>query len=96
MTRISVVMATEDEERNIRDCLISVKWADEIVVVDEACTDRTVEICREYTSDICFLPIPCFVFFRKYFFLRGCIDGIRSLFISVSSALTMFIIYAQL
>lgn len=52
MARISVVIATKDEERNIRDCLESVKWADEIVVVDDASKDRTVEICREFTSNI--------------------------------------------
>lgn len=52
MARISVVIATKDEERNIKDCLESVKWADEIVVVDDGSKDRTVEICREYTSNI--------------------------------------------
>ncbi len=247
MARISVVIATKDEERNIRDCLESVKWADEIVVVDDESKDRTVEICREYTSNIipndskgdfhvnknlgierssgdwilsidaderitqklsreikdaigksdklgyyisrknyfmgrwirgggwfpdyiirlfrkgtarwplmaedfhgtpnikekaqkgylknamlhytyfsftqflekfnlytsalakqeynrgkkmnflvCFLLRPCFVFFRKYFFLRSYIDGFRGFFISVSSALTIFMTYAKL
>lgn len=52
MARISVVIATKDEERNIKDCLESVKWADEIIIVDDASKDRTVEICREYTSNI--------------------------------------------
>jgi glycosyltransferase involved in cell wall biosynthesis len=52
MARISVVIATKDEERNIRNCLESVKWADEIIIVDDASKDRTVEICREYTSNI--------------------------------------------
>ena len=52
MAKISVVIATKNEERNIRDCLESVKWADEIVVVDDESKDRTVEICREYTDKI--------------------------------------------
>lgn len=245
--KLSVVIATKDEERNIKDCLESVKWADEIVVVDDESKDRTVEICREYTSNIipndskgdfhvnknlgiekssgdwilsidaderitqelsreikdaigksdklgyyisrknyfmgrwirgggwfpdyiirlfrkgtacwpliaedfhgtphikekaktgylknamlhytyfsftqflekfnlytsalakqeynrgkkmnflvCFLLKPCFVFFRKYFFLRSYIDGFRGFFISVSSALTIFMTYAKL
>ncbi len=50
--RISLVMITYNEEINIRDCLESAKWMDEIVIVDSFSTDRTVEICREYTSSI--------------------------------------------
>jgi len=50
--RLSVVIATQDEEGNIKDCLESVKWADEIVIVDDASKDKTVEICREYTDKI--------------------------------------------
>jgi hypothetical protein len=45
---------------------------------------------------VCFLLRPCVVFFRKYFFLRGYIDGFRGFFISVSSALTIFMTYAKL
>lgn len=50
MTRpsISVAIITYNEEANIRRCLESVKWADEIVVVDSGSTDSTIEICREY------------------------------------------------
>ena len=50
--KLSVVVITKNEEENIRDCLESVKWADEIVVVDDMSTDRTVEICRKYTKKI--------------------------------------------
>lgn len=49
---LSVVIITHNEEDNIRDCLESVKWADEIVVVDSFSTDKTVEIAREYTDKI--------------------------------------------
>lgn len=51
-TKISVTVRTFNEERNIRECLESVKWADEIVVVDSKSTDRTVEIAREYTNKV--------------------------------------------
>ena len=46
MEKISVVVVTFNEERNIERCLRSVQWADEIIVVDAFSTDRTVELCR--------------------------------------------------
>jgi glycosyltransferase involved in cell wall biosynthesis len=52
MHKLSVCIITFDEARNIRDCLESVKWADEIVVVDSGSTDATLEICRAYTDRI--------------------------------------------
>lgn len=48
--KISVCIISGNEEHNIRRCLESVRWADEIVVVDSFSTDRTVDICREYTE----------------------------------------------
>ncbi len=48
MNRISVTIITKNEERNIARCLDSVRWADEIVVVDSGSEDRTKEICRQY------------------------------------------------
>ena len=50
--KISACITACDEEQKIRACLESVKWADEIVVVDSFSKDRTVEICREYTDRI--------------------------------------------
>lgn len=51
-TKISAVVRTFNEELNIRDCLESLKWADEVLVVDALSTDRTVEIAREYTDQV--------------------------------------------
>ncbi len=51
--KLSVVLATRNEEANIGPCLESVKGiADEIVVVDEESTDRTREIAREYGAKV--------------------------------------------
>ncbi|MFH2138875.1 MAG: glycosyltransferase family 2 protein [Candidatus Omnitrophota bacterium] len=49
---ISIVIITRNVENNIRDCLESVKWADEIVIVDNHSTDNTLKIAREYTQAI--------------------------------------------
>ncbi len=49
---LSVVIITLNEERKLRDCLESVKWADEIIVMDSRSSDRTVEIAREYTPKV--------------------------------------------
>ncbi len=50
--RISAIINTRNEERNLRYCLETVKWCDEIIVVDMESTDRTIEIAREYTDKI--------------------------------------------
>ncbi len=49
---LSVIIITKNEEHNIEDCLKSVDWADEIVVVDSGSTDETVKICKAYTDKI--------------------------------------------
>ena len=50
--KISVTIITGNEEDNIRECLESVKWADEIIVVDSESSDKTVEIAKEYTDKV--------------------------------------------
>lgn len=50
--KISACVITFNEEQHIRRCLESVRWCDEIVVVDSFSTDRTREICREFTDAI--------------------------------------------
>ncbi len=46
--RLSAVITTFNEERNVGDCIESLLWCDEIVVVDSFSTDRTPEIARSY------------------------------------------------
>ncbi len=52
MAGLSVIIITKNEATNIRACLESVKWADEIVVVDSGSTDNTVFICHEFTQHV--------------------------------------------
>ncbi len=47
---LSVIIITKNEEAKIRECLQSVNWADEIVVVDSNSEDNTIDICREFTD----------------------------------------------
>jgi glycosyltransferase involved in cell wall biosynthesis len=49
VVKLSVVIITYNEEKNIERCLRSVKEvADEIVVLDSFSTDKTKEICEKY------------------------------------------------
>jgi len=50
--KISVLLPTFNEQDIIRNCLESVKWADEILVVDSYSTDCTLDIVREYGARI--------------------------------------------
>jgi len=49
---LSVIITTFNEEANIAQCLESVAWADETLVVDSFSTDRTVEIASGYPVKI--------------------------------------------
>lgn len=44
---LSVAIITKNEEDRLPECLASVSFADEVVVVDSGSTDRTVDIARE-------------------------------------------------
>ncbi len=51
--KLSVVLATKNEEKNISDCLESVrKLADEIVIFDEKSTDNTTQIAQKYGAKV--------------------------------------------
>jgi glycosyltransferase involved in cell wall biosynthesis len=50
--RISAVVICRDEEDRIADCLESLAWCDEIVVVDSGSRDRTVEIARKHATRV--------------------------------------------
>jgi glycosyltransferase involved in cell wall biosynthesis len=52
MEKISVAIITKNEALNIRQCLESVQWADEVVVVDNGSTDDTREICQAFHARV--------------------------------------------
>jgi len=47
VAKLSVIIITKNEAANIRACIESVAWADEIIVVDSNSTDTTPEICKK-------------------------------------------------
>jgi glycosyltransferase involved in cell wall biosynthesis len=49
---VSAFIVCCNEERQIRRCLESVAWCDEIVIVDSGSTDATLAICREFTDKV--------------------------------------------
>ena len=50
--KVSAVVIAYNDEPNMRPCLESVKWADELIVVDSHSTDATAAISREYTDKV--------------------------------------------
>jgi glycosyltransferase involved in cell wall biosynthesis len=77
--RLSVVIVTLNEEERIRECLDSVAWADEIVVVDAESTDKTVAIAREATDQVIVRPWPGFHEQKNFGLDRATGDWILSL-----------------
>jgi (heptosyl)LPS beta-1,4-glucosyltransferase len=52
MAEISVVVLTKNEERNIRPCLETLQWADELMVLDSFSEDATVEIAQDMGAEV--------------------------------------------
>lgn len=52
MNKITALIPTYNEEQNLPKCLESVRWADEILVVDSFSTDRTVVIARNFGARV--------------------------------------------
>ena len=52
MNNISVIIIAKNEESNISETLESIKWADEIVVVDSKSNDRTRDVAKRFTDKV--------------------------------------------
>lgn len=60
MPSLTCLIITKNEEANIRDCLRSVEWATERLVIDAESTDRTVDEARSCNARVLVRPWPGF------------------------------------
>ena len=44
--KLTVIIIAKNEEKNIGDCLDSISWADEIILVDDYSDDNTEKIIK--------------------------------------------------
>lgn len=50
--KLSVVISAYNEEKKIEECMESVKWTDEIILINSSSTDKTVDKAEKYTQKI--------------------------------------------
>lgn len=77
--KLSVAIIAHNEENNIRRCLESVKWADEIVVIDSKSTDRTKDICLEYTNKVFYREFDDFSSQKNYALAKTSCEWVLSI-----------------
>lgn len=63
--KLTIIIIAKNEEKLIGTCLESVKWADEIIVVDNGSDDQTREIAKKYTDKIISVEDEDFSFLRN-------------------------------
>lgn len=68
---ISILILTLNEEVNIADCLSSVEWADDVLVLDSGSEDRTVEIAKDKGARVMHRPFDNFATQRNYGLQEG-------------------------
>jgi glycosyltransferase involved in cell wall biosynthesis len=59
--KLSVTVITKNEAADLAAALTSVRWADEIIVVDSESTDDTVAIARQFTDRVVVQPWPGYI-----------------------------------
>lgn len=50
--KVSAIILTKNEESRIEECLGSISWVDEVIVVDNGSSDKTIEIAKKFTPHI--------------------------------------------
>ncbi len=63
---ISCVIITKNEEKMIKECLESISWADEIIVIDSQSTDHTAHIAQKQGARVFSIKFRDFATSRNY------------------------------
>jgi glycosyltransferase involved in cell wall biosynthesis len=71
MEKISAIVITYNEEIDLPDCLKSLQWVDEIIVIDSCSDDRTVEIAKEYGATVIDHPFEGYPKQKNYAFSQA-------------------------
>ncbi|MGE0463502.1 MAG: glycosyltransferase family 2 protein [Vicinamibacterales bacterium] len=79
MTGVTATVITFNEAANIEAALVSLSFADEIIVVDSQSTDDTVAIARKYTDRVFVRPWPGYVAQKNFAAEQAGHDWILSL-----------------
>ena len=66
MPSISAIVLAKNEVKNIRDCLLSLKWCDEIIVIDDGSHDKTVSIAKGLGAKVIHHPMDDFARQRNF------------------------------
>jgi glycosyltransferase involved in cell wall biosynthesis len=66
LSTIGCLTITKNEEANIQDCLMSIAWASERIVVDAESSDRTAELARAAGAKVIVRPWPGFGAQKNY------------------------------
>jgi len=85
--KLSIVIATKNEQEMIKDCLESVKWVDEIILIDCGSTDETIQIAKNYRAKIFFHPWYGFSKQKNWAFRRAIGDWV--LFLDADERVTL-------
>jgi len=86
--KITGIVITKNEELNIKDCLESIKWLDEIIIVDSNSEDKTIEIAKTYTDNIYSISIENIPEKRKYSLSQTKISNNWILFLDADERIT--------
>lgn len=79
MPKLSVTVITRNEATNIAAALTSVRWADELIVVDAESTDETAAIARQFTDRVVVRAWPGYVAQKNFAASLASNDWILSL-----------------
>lgn len=51
-TKLTAIVLTKNEEENIVDCIKSLKFCSEIIVIDDSSTDKTASLAKKYGATV--------------------------------------------